>query len=401
MLMLLFSTIGAWGNPPIVIAHRGASGDLPEHTLQAYQLAMEQGADFIESDLVTTKDGVLVARHEPVLAAYRAGAVVEATTDVAERPEFRERLVTKHLNGRDVTGWFVEDFTLAEVRSLFARERMGEVRPQSSAHDDRYRIPTLEDVIGLVKRHEAETGRKVGIYPETKAPTYFKSAGSFASGGAINIDTSELLVGVLVKSGFVDRDRVFIQSFEIANLVDLKRRLMPNAGIELPLVQLLGDTSNRRGDFSKPFDVVYHLDQGDDLATVYGPLAAALPIDANLHFGTLVTPRGLRAIRAAYASGLGPNKNSVLLRALVKLVPLKFRLTGAVASWLPDAMAAGLLVHPYTLRREAPFLSLDENGELVSLDDETLRLLRAGVDGFFTDHSAAGVAARNRYLEAQ
>ncbi len=387
----------AWSEAPIVIAHRGASGDLPEHTLEAYQLAIEQGADFIEPDLVVTHDGVLVARHENVLAAYREGKVVEATTDVSERPEFSDRMVTKSVNGREVTGWFVEDFTLAEIQSLYARERMGDVRPHSRAHDDRYRIPTFERVIDLVKRHEAETGRKVGIYPETKSPTYFKFAGTFAAGGKINIDTSELLVEGLVQADFVDRDRVFIQSFEIANLVDLKRRVMPKHGVDLPLVQLLGATSG--GVFSQPFDVAYHLDRGDDTAAIYGALATTLPIDADTRFGTLVTPRGLRAIRAGYASGLGPNKNSVLVRTPSTSKPLRFWLTGLVASWVPDAIAVGLLVHPYTLRREMRFLSLDENGELVSLESETLRLLCAGVHGFFTDHSAAGVAARDRFLE--
>ncbi len=114
----------AWNEAPIVIAHRGASGDLPEHTLEAYQLAIEQGADFIEPDLVVTNDGVLVVRHENVLAAVREGAIMEATTDVSERAEFSDRMVTKSVNGREVTGWFVEDFTLAEIQSLYARERM-------------------------------------------------------------------------------------------------------------------------------------------------------------------------------------------------------------------------------------------------------------------------------------
>ncbi|MGH8501132.1 MAG: glycerophosphodiester phosphodiesterase family protein [Gammaproteobacteria bacterium] len=161
------------GRDLIVIGHRGASGFRPEHTLSAYAVAIKQGADFIEPDLVATKDGHLIARHENDLTG---------TTDVSEHPEFADRQTTKMIDGVEVTGWFSEDFTLAEIKTLRARERIPDVRPQNALFDDRFEIPTLEEVIRLVERTEAMTGRKVGIYPETKHPTFFAKEGRFLDG---------------------------------------------------------------------------------------------------------------------------------------------------------------------------------------------------------------------------
>ena len=162
-------------DPPIVIGHRGASGYRPEHTLAAYQLAIEMGADFIEPDLVSTKDGVLVARHENQ---------VSGTTDVADHPEFAARQTTKLIDGISVTGWFTEDFTLAELKTLRAKERLPDLRPANTAYDGLYEIPTLQEIIDLVKRmekgHGGQSARakgRIGIYPETKHPSYFDSIG--------------------------------------------------------------------------------------------------------------------------------------------------------------------------------------------------------------------------------
>jgi hypothetical protein len=152
------------GDPPLVIGHRGASGYRPEHTLASYKLAIELGADFVEPDVVVTKDGHLIARHEPELGG---------TTDVKDHPEFADRYTTKIVDGAPVSGWFAEDFTLAEIKTLYARERIPEIRPGNTAYNDQYRIPTLEEVIDLVKQVEVDTGRQIGIIPETKHPTYF------------------------------------------------------------------------------------------------------------------------------------------------------------------------------------------------------------------------------------
>ncbi len=204
---------------PIVIAHRGASGYRPEHTLAAYELAIEQGADFIEPDLVPTADGVLIARHENELSG---------STDVASRPEFAGRRATKRIDGVEVAGWFSEDFTLAELKTLRAREPLPDLRPAGAAYDGRFEVPTFDEVIALAAAHG------VGIYPETKHPTYFRHEGRRLDGTPIGIDTSRTLVDRLVANGFTDPQRVFIQSFEIANLLELEQRILPAAGIDLP-----------------------------------------------------------------------------------------------------------------------------------------------------------------------
>ncbi|RZM09380.1 MAG: glycerophosphodiester phosphodiesterase, partial [Sphingomonas sp.] len=188
-------------SPLIVIAHRGASGLRPEHTLAAYSLAIDQGADFIEPDLVPTKDDVLVARHENNIAE---------TTNVADHPEFAARKTTKTIDGQTMTGWFVEDFTLAELKTLRAKERLPKLRPANTAYDGQFQIPTLAEIIALAKRRTTETGRTIGIYPETKHPTYFAKIGH---------PTDAKLVAELREAGWDSaRAPVFIQSFEVANL---------------------------------------------------------------------------------------------------------------------------------------------------------------------------------------
>ncbi len=307
---------------PIVIAHRGASGERPEHTLAAYELAIEQGADFIEPDLVPTKDDVLVARHENEIGG---------TTDVAQHPEFAGRRTNKTIDGREVTGWFTEDFTLAELKTLRARERIPELRPANAAYDGRFEVPTLAEIIALAKRRSKELGRTIGIYPETKHPTYF---------AAIGHPTDARLVEQLKAAGWDSADApVFIQSFEIANL----RRIHAMTGIRL--IQLMA--------------------------------ADGAPADgAAASYAAMRTAEGLTEV-ARYAWGIGPDK------AVVD-APLVVR-----------AHAAGLRVHPWTYRAENRFLpprfaGPDGRGDL---SGEITDALRLGIDGFFTDYPAIGVSA--------
>lgn len=327
----------------VIIAHRGASGYLPEHTLEAYALAVRLGADFIEPDLVMTRDGVLVARHDNVL---------NLTTDVADHPEFAARRTTKSVDGEQVEGWFSEDFTLAELKTLRAVERIPDVRPRNAAYNGLFTIPTLDEIIALVAEMRGETGRVIGIYPETKHPTYFRAAG---------LAMERALVETLERNGLKGREApVFLQSFEIGNLMELRTMT------DLPLIQLLWKEG-------KPFDV-----QAAGGATTYDAMA---------------TPAGLQAI-AAYADGVGPEKNHFI-------IPLdgEGRLdTARATSFVADAHAAGLKVHPYTFRAEnhflpAPFRSTGPATAAGDLDGEIAAFLALGIDGFFTDDPDAGVRA--------
>ncbi len=331
------------GGRPIVIAHRGASGERPEHTLAAYRRAIEQGADFVEPDLVSTKDGVLVCRHENEISG---------TTDVATRPEFSSRTTTKTIEGTAVTGWFTEDFTLAELKTLRARERLPRLR--GTAFDGQLEIPTLEEVLALVGAANAQPerrGRPVGLYPETKHPTYFEELG---------LPLERPLLEALRRHGLDRPDApVFIQSFEVGNLRRLARLT------RLPLVQLIDVDGG-------PWDLTH---------------------GRRAHrYADMLRPEGLRDI-AAYARGVGVHKSLVVPRdgGGRSLPP---------TSLVQDAHAAGILVHVWTLRAENEFLpaELRRGGEPASLGDmagEATLFLKAGVDGYFTDHPAIGVAARD------
>lgn len=312
---------------PIVIAHRGASGLRPEHTLAAYDLAIEQGADFIEPDLVPTKDDVLVARHENEIGG---------TTDVASHPEFAARRATRTIDGAAVTGWFTEDFTLAELKTLRARERLPQLRPANATYDGQFEIPTLAEIVALAKRRSAATGRTVGLYPETKHPTYF---------AAIGHPTDRLLVDQLRAAGWDRADApVFIQSFEVKNLQSI------HTMTRIRLIQLM----DAHG----------------------GPADGAVA-----SYAAMASPDGLKAV-ARYAYGIGPSKSMVEDGPLVA-----------------DAHAAGLRVHPWTFRAENQFLPAayrrgDDPAAPGDVAGEIAAALRLGVDGFFTDFPAIGVAAR-------
>lgn len=354
------------GNAPIVIGHRGASGERPEHTLASYKVAIAGGADFIEPDLVVTKDGVLIARHEPMLAVLNADGSLNTTdtsTDVYQRPEFADRKTTKTLDGRAVTGWFAEDFTLEEVKTLNAIERLPALRG-TRFNNDGLKVPTLQEVIDLVKQTERETGRKIGIYPETKHPTFFANQG---------YNTSQLLVDTLVKSGFTDPSRVYLQSFEVSNLKDLNSRIMPNAGIDLPLIQLIGGSGS-------PFDFVA---SGN-----------------NRTYADLVKPEGLAEI-ATYATGIGPDKRLIVPANTVDRnsdgrpddlngdgpISDVDRVLGTPTTLIQDAHGAGLLVHLYTLRNDPFFLASDYQNNPRA---EFKQFIDLGVDGFFTDFPGTG-----------
>ncbi|WP_245894986.1 phytase [Nostoc cycadae] len=365
-----FNTLS--GNAPLVIGHRGASGSRPEHTLESYRLAIALGADFIEPDLVVTKDGHLVARHEPNIIA---------TTDVLNHPEFANRRTTKVVDGVAENGFFVEDFTLAELKTLNAIERLPQLRG-TRFNNDGLKIPTLEEIIDLVKQVEAETGRKIGIYPETKHPVYFDSVGTRLDGTPINTNISQLLVDTLVRENFTDPSRIFIQSFEVGNLRELKQDILPAAGINIPLIQLIGGAAGR------PYDFVV---SGDTRT-----------------YGDLIRPTGLAAI-ATYAAGIGPDKRLIVPATTVDRngdgrpddlngdgqISDGDRIIGTPTTLIQDAHAAGLQVHPYTFRSESFFLSPSYNGDPLA---EYRQFINLGVDAYFTDFPGVGDSVRDQFV---
>ncbi|AFZ33740.1 glycerophosphoryl diester phosphodiesterase [Stanieria cyanosphaera PCC 7437] len=344
---------------PIIIAHRGASGLRPEHTLAAYQLAIEQGADFIEPDLVPTKDGILVARHENALAILHSDGSINrtnTTTDVFKYPQFQNRLTTKIIDGQTITGWFTEDFTLAELKTINAIQRLPELR--GTEYDDhQLKIPTLVEIINLVQQVEQATGKKIGIYPETKHPTYFAEEGKKIDGTLINLSIERLLIDTLTAQNFTNPEQIFIQSFEVNNLRALKYSIMPEAGVDLPLIQLINSTG-------LPYDQQIS--------------------DNNLTYQDLITPQGLTQI-VNYAVGIGVAKN------LIMSVDQHNNLLSPT-SLIKDAHQAGLLVHAYTLRNENIFLANDYQNKP---ELEYQQLIELGIDGFFTDFPATAKTVTN------
>ncbi len=342
VLGIVMVSIGIMLSPslahPIVIGHRGASAYRPEHTLAAYELAIEHGADFIEPDLVMTRDGRLIARHEPMLAVVgESGEVIEETTDVCEHAEFASRVRTRELDGKPVRGWWSDDFTLAEIKTLRCRERLPKDRPANTEWNDKLDIPTLEEIITLAKAKSQETGRSIGVYPETKHPTFFQGVAK-----ELKVATMEetLLNALHAAYGNDQSAPVVIQSFETGNLIEMRKQT------RIRLAQLI----DARGG---PFD------------------------DANQTYAQMITPAGLKQI-ATYADGIGVHKR-LLLDESGKPTPL-----------VEQAHAAGLVVHAWTHRPEKRFLLKPfENA-----DSEAEALWKAGVDGIFADDPSIAIRAR-------
>lgn len=321
---------------PIVIAHRGASGERPEHTIASYTLAIEQGADFIEPDLVMTKDGVLVARHENEISG---------TTDVADHAEFAGRKAAKTIDGQSVTGWFTEDFTLAELKTLRAKERLPMLRPANAKYDGQFEIPTFQEIIDLAKAQEKAVGHRIGLYPETKHPSYFRSIG---------LAFEEPLAAQLAKNGYATKeDPVFIQSFELENLKTLRSLT------KLRLIFLM-DASGGPADGS------------------------------GRTYAELATSAGLAEV-AKTADGIGTAKEMIVPRTLLGR-------SGTPTNLIKDAHTAGLKIRVWTFRAENYFLPLEmrkgidprNTGDLAA---EIRQFAALGVDGVFSDFPGIAVAA--------
>jgi len=358
VLVVLVTVIAALIAPaaasadPLVIGHRGSSGYLPEHTIPGYVLAIKNGADYIEPDLVSTKDGHLIARHEPDITN---------TTNVKDHPEFKARERTEIIDGAPVKGWFARDFTLAEIRTLRAVQPFAE-RPQQ--FNGRYKIPTFDEVIRTAQRWSKRTGRRVGVYPETKHPTYHRRHGLPLEGK---------MLATLKRYGLDSRrDPVFIQSFEQSNLIELDRRT------SIRLVQLIdANDVNPDGslDYTAPYDRPYDW-------TVSG--------DPKLQartFGFLVTHKGLDEV-ARYAEGIGPWK-PYIQPSQGATGPLL-----APTDVVQRAHRRGLLVHPYTFRNESFRLNPDYDGNPIN---EYLNYFGLGVDGVFTDFADTASTARELF----
>jgi glycerophosphoryl diester phosphodiesterase len=330
LVMLGVAPVAAQGDDMLIIAHRGASAERPEHTLAAYELAIDQGADYIEPDLVATKDLVLVSRHENELSG---------TTDVASREEFADRRRDKTIDGQRIAGWFAEDFTLAELRTLRAKERIPSLRPANARFDGLYQVPTFAEIVKLVRAKEAETGRRVGLYPELKHPTFLLQSEG--------IDMVDLLLRELRQLGISPQDPLFIQSFEIAPLQRLKAR---SGGFKL--VQLV--------------------------APGEGPAD-----EPAIRYAEMVTPTGLAEV-AEYADAVGAHITLVLTPE------------GTPTSLVANAKAAGLAVHAWTVRPENEFLPQmlrtgDEPRGRGCGDVKLAAMLKAaGVAGVFSDGALKG-----------
>jgi glycerophosphoryl diester phosphodiesterase len=328
-----------------LFAHRGASALRPEHTLASYARAIADGADYIEPDLVATRDGVLVARHENLITD---------TTDVASRPEFASRKTRKTIDGETHEGWFVSDFTLAELKTLRAVERLGTVRTLSASFNGQFQIPSFEEIIDFAAAEAAARGRIIGLVPELKHSTYFASIG---------LPLEERLVATLNEHVYSRSAPIEIQSFEVANLQYLRKRLGRPANVRL--MQLV--VNGGKLDAIRPADVV----------------AAG----GALTFGEMVSPRGLREM-ARYADVVAPPTRGI--------IPLgKDERLAVPTSLVQDGHAAGLLVHTWTFRPENQFLAADfrndagpnarnEAGSIA----EMRRYLETGIDGLFSDDSA-------------
>jgi len=322
-----------------VYGHRGASALLPEHTLASYAQAIADGADYIEPDLVMTKDGVLVSRHENEIGG---------TTDVAAHPEFASRKTVKTIDGERMEGWFTEDFTLAELKTLYARERLPQLR--STAFDGQFRIATLDEIIAFLVQQAGRANRGIGLVPEIKHGTYFKGIG---------LPMEDKVLAALQGNAYTRVAPVTIQSFEVGNLRYLRSKLGRESNIRL--LQLLGDPKQQPGD--------------------------VLAAKGSQRYADMLTPAGLEQV-AAYADGIGPSLRMVIPDAAGRL--------GAPTTLVRDAHAAGLMVIPYTFRPENYFQAAEfRKGEANARNaDGSVAEMRAylatGIDAFFTDDPALG-----------
>ncbi len=347
-LLMLLTAASALAAPvkPTIYGHRGAAGYRPEHTLAAYRLGARMGADYIEPDLVSTKDGVLVARHEPAIGA---------TTDVADHPEFADRRTTKVIDGVTYANdWFTDDFTLAELKTLYAKERLPDVRQRNTIYNKRYRIPTFQEVIDVRTQLSKELHRKVGLVPELKHSTYFSSEG---------LGLEAPFVKMLRRNKIASaQGKVTVQSFELSNLKLLNKQL---SGV--PLVQLLDAPGLRPGD--------------------------VLAAGGTLTYGQMATPEGLRAIRS-YADVAAPSKDYIVPRDPTTGVSL------APTSFIDDAHAAHLQVVAYTFRNENQYLPAQlrssanpfEYGDALA---EYRLFFDLGIDGIFSDNPDTAKIARD------
>ncbi|MCV2370773.1 glycerophosphodiester phosphodiesterase family protein [Roseateles oligotrophus] len=351
------------GAAPIVIGHRGASGYRPEHTLEGYALAIAQGANYIEPDLVMTKDGELIARHEPLLARVNLNADgsikmvngvpdlnrTDSSTNVWQLAKYADRLAVKTVDGVKTAGWFAEDFTAAEIRQdIRAQERLRDLRLGNNAYNNQFVIPTLQEVINLAKAKTLETGRVIGIYPETKHPTYFKN---FSDANGLQRMEDKLVATLHANYGNDRNAPVFIQSFEVHNLEYI------NGKTDIKIVQLLNGSG-------RPFDD----------SRSYADLASAAGLD------TIMT----------YADGVGSNTN-----LMISLVGGKL---GAPTQLIANAHQRGLAVHGWTFRAENVFLpnEFDSSADPAAYGDlagQIKAFVDLGMDGLFTDQPDLGVAA--------
>lgn len=360
------------GQPPQVIAHRGASGLLPEQTLEAYARAIELGADVIEMDLVSTKDGVLIARHDPNLAI---------STDVAKHPRFASRKKTIKIDGETQTGWFSNDFTLAEIKMLGGISTDPE-RPQE--FNGKFKVVTFQEIIDFAKAKSKETGRTIAIYPETKNPTYFRDLG---------LPMEDKVIAAINAAGWNSKTApIYVQSFEPGSLKYMKAK-----GLNTRLIQLI---------------------DGDGIDMKTGAMTYAVPVDRpyewtkagdKRNFDVMVTPAGLAEIKT-YADGIGPWKRYIVsIKGSIGSdgKPLDVNQDGKIndadatsvspTTLIADAHKAGLFVHPFTFRNESRRLAADYNKDG---KNEYAIYYKLGVDGVFTDFTDTAVAARAEYLKS-
>ncbi|MGJ7605968.1 glycerophosphodiester phosphodiesterase [Variovorax sp. LT1R20] len=360
------------GNPPLVIAHRGASGYLPEQTLEAYTKAIELGADVIEMDLVSTKDGVLIARHDPNLAI---------STDVARHARFASRKKTIKVDGETQTGWFSNDFTLAEIKTLGGISTDAE-RPQE--FNGKFKIVTFQEIIDFAKAKSKETGRTIAIYPETKNPTYFRDLG---------LPMEDKVIAAINAAGWNSKTApIYVQSFEPGSLKYMKAK-----GLNTKLIQLI---------------------DGDGIDMKTGAMTYAIPVDRpyewtkagdKRNFDVMVTPAGLAEIKT-YADGIGPWKRYIVtIKGSIGAdgKPLDVNNDGKIndadatsvspTTLIADAHKAGLFVHPFTFRNESRRLAADYNKDG---KNEYAIYYKLGVDGVFTDFTDTALAARSEYLKS-